>query len=145
MVFGMRHTGEKGENPHYHLVVRTKVNAQAFRVRMKKIFDQGKGNGHMSIKPWDGSSDACAYMFHEENAQIVIRKGVSDAQLIEYKARNQHVQAEVEKAKEKASWTIEEEAFNRLKKLDHDWNAPYLDHEFEIMKTIIRVAFDKGK
>ena len=54
----VRHTGNKGENPHYHFVIQTQVAGQAFRVRMRKIFDQGKGNGHMSIKPWDGSIDA---------------------------------------------------------------------------------------
>lgn len=107
---------------------------------MKKIFDQGKGNGHMSIKPWDGSNDACSYMFHEPDAQIVVRKGVSDAQLVEFKARNQHVQAEVTKAKEKASWTIEEEAYQRLK-----GHTPNTITDQLIMETIIRVAFDKGK
>lgn len=110
-IFGMKHTGSTGENAHYHLVIATKVNAQAFRVRMKKIFDQGKGNGHMSIKPWDGSDDACSYMFHEPQAVVVIKKGVSDAQLVQFHDRNQHVQAEVKEAKEKASWTIEEEAY----------------------------------
>lgn len=105
---------------------------------MKKIFDQGKGNGHMSIKPWDGSNDACSYMFHEPDAAIVVRKGVSDAQLVEFKARNQHVQAEVTKAKEKASWTIEEEAYERLRGQKNVSDQ-------QIMETIVRVAFDKGK
>lgn len=107
---------------------------------MKKIFDQGKGNGHMSIKPWDGSNDACSYMFHEPDAAIVVRKGVSDAQLVEFKARNQHVQAEVTKAKEKASWTIEEEAYERLKERGYRGVTDQM-----IMETIVRVAFDKGK
>lgn len=33
---------------------------QAFRVRFKKIFTEGKGNGHMAIKAWDGDMDACS-------------------------------------------------------------------------------------
>jgi len=59
-MFGMAHKGGKGENPHYHIVIGTKVATQAFRVRMKKIFTEGKGNGHMAIKAWDGDMDACA-------------------------------------------------------------------------------------
>lgn len=79
-------------------------------------------------------------MFHEENAQIVIRKGVSDAQLDEFRERNKDVKAEVEKAKEKASWKIEEEAYKRLQGKD-----PQHILEVEIMETIIQCAFDCGK
>lgn len=96
----------------------------------------------MSIKPWDGSDDACSYMFHEPDAEVVIKKGVSDAQLVQFIDRNKHVQAEVKEAKEKASWTIEEEAYERLKGLT--FSNDY-DQELAIMKTIIRVAFDKKK
>lgn len=96
----------------------------------------------MSIKPWDGSDDACSYMFHEPDAEVVIKKGVSDAQLDQFIARNKHVQAEVKEAKEKASWTIEEEAYDRLKGLT--FTNDY-DQELVIMKAIIRVAFDKKK
>ena len=49
-IVAIKHKGASGENPHYHMVVRTHIKDQAFRVRMRKVFDQGKGNGHMSIQ-----------------------------------------------------------------------------------------------
>lgn len=137
-LFGMSHRGGTGENPHYHLVIGTKVNAQAFRVRMKKIFDQGKGNGHMSIKPWDGDMDACAYLFHEKDAEIVLRKGVSPEQLDSFARRNAEVQVEVAAQKEKAAWRIEDEVVKRMagKRNPSDSDVAY---------QIVQAAFDLNK
>ena len=78
-IVAIKHKGASGENPHYHMVVRTHVKDQAFRVRMRKVFDQGKGNGHMSIKPWDGNIDAISYLFHEnEDEPLVLQHNVSN-------------------------------------------------------------------
>lgn len=135
----VEHQGSTGENPHYHMIVRTQVKDQAFRVRMKKVFDKGKGNGHMSIKPWDGCNDALAYMFHEdENATIVARRGVSDETIAEAKQRNQQVQREIAKSKERASWKLEDEVYERfLRRSDHDTD--------QIAKEIILLALRSGR
>lgn len=135
----VEHQGSTGENPHYHLVVRTKVKEQAFRVRMKKVFDKGKGNGHMSIKPWDGSNDVLAYLFHEdENATIVARRGVSDETIAEAKLRNQQVQREIAKSKERASWKLEDEVYELFRRReDHDPDR--------IAKEIILLALRSGR
>lgn len=112
----VKHLGRTGENPHYHMVIQTDVAGQAFRVRMRKVFDQGKGNAHMSIKPWDGNHDAMSYLFHEdENCELIIQHNVSDATITQCKERNRAVQALVATAKTKASWRLEEVVFTQLK------------------------------
>lgn len=111
-IVAVRHVGATKENPHYHLVIKTNVKDQAFRVRMRKIFDQGKGNGHMSIKPWDGKQEAIAYLFHEDtDATLVVQYKVSDETIAECKKINREVQQMVYDAKLKASWRAEEIVF----------------------------------
>lgn len=109
-IVAVRHRGSTGENEHYHIVIKTQVKDQAFRVRMKKVFDKGKGNAHMSIKPWDGNIDALSYLFHEdENAQLIVQHNVTDETIDKARSRNREVQAKMETAKKRASWTIETE------------------------------------
>ena len=99
-IVAIKHKGASGENPHYHMVVRTHVKDQAFRVRMRKVFDQGKGNGHMSIKPWDGNIDAISYLFHEnEDEPLVLQHNVSNETIEKAKARNREVKDKVATAK----------------------------------------------
>lgn len=128
-VLATRHEGSTKENPHYHFVVRTAVKPQAFRVRMKATFPDGKGNQHMSIKPWDGNNDALSYLFHEldddEQAHLIARKGVSDELLQTLRERNTAVQLKVTEAKQKAAHTLEEDAYRHFKanpnKYLEDW------------------------
>lgn len=108
-IIAVKHNGISKENPHYHLVVRTDVQSQAFRVRMRKIFDQGKGNGHMSIKPWDGSNDAVSYLFHEDDtAEVIVRHNISDETIARARERNKQVQQLIQASKDKASWKLED-------------------------------------
>lgn len=105
----IQHDGAKGENKHYHLVIRTLIKEQAIRVRFRKIFDNGKGNQHMSIKPWDGDIRAISYLFHEKPDQELFYRYNLDDDLIEKaRAMNIEIQDKVATAKEKASWKIEE-------------------------------------
>jgi len=108
----VRHAGKTGENPHYHAVVRTGVQSQAFRVRMKKLFPDGKGNQHMSIVPWDGDDRALSYLFHEDpSSTLLTHKGLTQERIDELRAKNGTVQELVKTAKQKASWTLEEDAY----------------------------------
>jgi len=117
-IIAVKHMGNKGENPHYHLVVRTQVAQQAFRVRMRKIFDQGKGNGHMSIKPWDGNNDAISYLFHEdENTTILVQHNISDETVAQAKDRCKRVVQMVQASKAKAAWHLEDITFEQVKDL----------------------------
>lgn len=109
-IVAMRHKGASGENPHYHLVIRTNVKQQAFRVRMKKIFDLASGNEHMSIKNWDGQIKAISYLFHEDpNGTPNLTHNVPADTIEKARQLNREIQKEVTVAKEKASWKIEEE------------------------------------
>lgn len=140
-IVSVKHKGTKGENPHYHLVIRTGIRQQAFRVRLKKIFDQGKGNGHMSIKPWDGCIDAISYLFHEdESAELLVCHNVSDETIAQARSRNAEVQREMEKAKERASWTLEEQVYNHYVGQDMDWIS-----DEQVATELILIAFRSGK
>lgn len=138
-MIGVKHLGQTGENPHYHLVIQTNVKNDAIRKRFKQIFTEGKGNGHMSIKVWDGSIDAISYLFHEtEQCEVVVRKNISDELLEKAKSRNRDVQEEVKKAKDKASWKLEEVIFEELK-------GNQEISEYEIAKLIILKALRSEK
>lgn len=146
-IVAVAHRGSTKENAHYHLVIRTRVAAQAFRVRMRKIFDQGKGNGHMSIKPWDGSVDAIAYLFHEdEDATLLIQHNVDDETITLARARNKAVTAMVLANKAKASWQLEEvvwqEIADRANTGHPGWRL--MDEEI-IAERMILIALRSGK
>jgi len=139
-IVAVKHRGKSGENEHYHMVVKTQVKDQAFRVRMRKVFDKGKGNGHMSIKPWDGNIDAVSYLFHEdENAELVVRHNVTDEAIEKARARNREVQAKVEQAKSRASWTIEQDL------LEHYIKTKQSPDIHTIAKDIVLHALRKDK
>lgn len=137
----VKHLGKTGENPHYHLVVKTSVKDQAFRVRMKKVFDMGKGNAHMSIKSWDGSIDAISYLFHEndDDSVIVCRKNITDETIAKARERNRDVQEKVEQAKARASWKLEETLYQQITQKQilpphGGWS------EFAIAKELVLIA-----
>lgn len=112
-IAAIKHVGDAKDNPHYHLVIRTEVKGQAFRVRMRKIFDQSKGNGHMSIKPWDGSADAVSYLFHEDpNGSLFLSYNLTDEYVAACRARNASVKEQIEASKERVSWKLEDEVYN---------------------------------
>jgi len=153
----VRHNGSKAENPHYHIVVQTTIAGQAFRVRMRKIFDQGKGNGHMSIKPWDGCIDAISYLFHEdENATLLVQHNVSDETVAQAKARNKQVTEMVNASKTKAAWQLEaivlEVAQRHTGRTDECWigqqliltalrNGKYVPQPWHIRAMTQRILF----
>lgn len=111
-VLAVKHEGSKQDNPHYHIVIRTNVNQQAFRKRMKLVFPEGKGNKHMSIKCWDGRIDALSYLFHEaHDTPIVCRKGITDEFLKKIMEREDAVKVLVHEAKKKASHTLEQDVY----------------------------------
>lgn len=146
-IIAMKHTGHTGENQHYHAVIQTDIQPQAFRVRMRKIFDLGKGNGHMSIKPWDGNIDAVSYLFHEDpDAVVLVQHNISDETIAKAKARNRAVADMVNASKAKASWKLEEALWDTIK--DHaDTGEPgwrVLD-ETTIGQRLILLALRSGK
>jgi len=96
-VIGVKHTGKTGENLHYHYVIECDYKQQALRVQLKKTFNLGKGNGHMSLKVWDGKKEAIAYMFHEENHEIVTHFGFTDKYVKECYEINEKIQEDVTK------------------------------------------------
>jgi len=146
-VLAVKHNGSTGENPHYHIVVKTKVNPQAFRVRMKKTFPDGKGNQHMSLTSWDGNDKALSYLFHEEpNVQPIIRKGITDDYLQLLRTLNEKELTQVAAAKKKASHTLEEDAFTHFDAIyKKSGNNPLFLQEKDIAAYMILYALRNGK
>ena len=141
-LLAVRHQGATGENPHYHLVIRTAVKPQAFRVRMKKTFPDGKGNAHMSIVPWDGDDKALSYLFHEDpDVTLVARKGLTDERIRELRDKNTAIQELVTKAKLKASWTLENDVYEHFNKSP---THHYLTRK-EVAKQVYLLALRNGK
>jgi len=115
-VLAVKHKGRNGENPHYHIVIRTIIKPQAFRVRLKNTFPDGKGNEHMSIKAWDGDNKALSYLFHEEPDCIpVAQKAITN--LEEIKNQNKEVLEGVAKSKDKSSHKLLDIATEHFRKL----------------------------
>lgn len=156
-VLAVKHKGKNGENPHYHVVIRTGVKAQAFRVRMKKLFPDGKGNQHMSIVQWDGDNKALSYLFHEDaNTPLIARKGLTDEHLHTIRQLNLETQELVALAKTKASHTLEEDVYQQLKGKEtnlEDWqigqllfltalrNNKYPPQTWLVRAMVIRIRF----
>ena len=106
------HEGRKTKNPHYHLAIECDYKKQALRVAMKLIFDQGKGNAHMSIKDWDGNPKVCSYMFSDPKWGLIYSSYNND-ELEEFKKQNEEVQ---DKLKKNAPNAIVTEVCLRLRK-----------------------------
>jgi len=142
----VKHKGKSGENVHYHIVIQTSVASQAFRVRMKKLFDQGKGNGHMSIKPWDGCADAISYLFHEdENTTLLVQHNVSDETIVKAKERNREVVALVQASKSKASWHLEELIYQQVRNPAPGTRSEVRRDDVSIGKELILASLRNGK
>lgn len=120
-IISVKHMGKEKTNPHYHLVIKTNVKQQTLRVRMKKVFSEGKGNGHLSVKVWDGDDKAVSYLFHEDlQAPLVVRKCISDEYLEKAKQQCERIQCKVTLAKDKASYKLEEIVLEHFKKEGED-------------------------
>lgn len=144
-ILSISHKGDKKDpNPHYHITIDTQCKEKAFRKRMTKIFNKGKGNGHMSIKEWDGSDDANAYMFHEdnENANVIVSKGYSQQDISKFIERNTVVKSLVEDAKEKAAYKSEELALAKMK-LKMEQGRPLT--ELEVGIAVYESCLENGK
>jgi len=92
----VHHTGKKGDNPHYHLLICTDYKNQALRAELKKYFKLSKGNKHLSIKTWDGNIKAVAYLFHEGTEPDLI-KGFTDEELKTAREINRQVKETIKK------------------------------------------------
>jgi len=141
-IIAVKHLGGKGDNPHYHLVIKTPTKAQAFRVRMKNAFPDGKGNSHMSIKPWDGDDKAISYLFHEEQgddlAEILRWDGIPRERIDYFRTLNVKVKASVEENKKKSSHLLWETAYEHFRK-----NPP--NHYKDIAKFMVLDALRNDK
>lgn len=125
------HRGEKKENPHAHFVITTFtiVQKQSFAIRMKTLFDITNRNQY-AIEVWDTQKDkgAVSYMFHEEDAPILVKKNFLEEDLVKAKTVCAEVQKVVARNKEKASVRLVERALEE----------PGLDTRLDILTWMLR-------
>lgn len=95
------HEGGGKENPHWHIIFSTPTafKISTIRKRLNKVFTKGKGNGHCSLKEWDGELvGAGSYCFHE-NTDPVIKNGFTDDEITKMREANQVIQEKMKKEK----------------------------------------------
>lgn len=87
-VLGVYHTGAQDNNPHMHIIVKTNLTSlQMLRRHLKAAWTHGSGNGHMSIKKFDGAKKGYSYMFHEHERsgfRVVMNRGFTGEELEEF-------------------------------------------------------------
>lgn len=112
-VLAVYHIGGSKENPHCHAVINmtSELQKQSFDKRIKLLFGIEKRSQY-STKHWDGVRDAGAssYIFHEEDAKILVAKNWSEAELDAAKATNAAVQKVVAVNKERSSTKLVDKA-----------------------------------
>jgi len=103
-ILAATHDGDKGENPHFHAVIRmsSELQKQSFDARLKTLFNWKKGSDY-STKPWDGKDGACSYLFHETTAIVVSNKGFSPDDILRFKDLNAKVAEVVAVNKERGT------------------------------------------
>lgn len=110
LFLALKHEGSTKENPHFHLLVSTTQVLATLRTYLKERFTLGKGNGHMSITTWDGEERAIQYLFHEEEAAVLCRKGFTEEFLSEQKEKARLFSSEKKKytdnLHDKVMWEI---------------------------------------
>lgn len=95
-ILGVPHSGRRGDNPHYHFAFTCDYKMPALREYLKKYFDKGKGNRHLSLKKWDGNPKACSYMFHE-GTESIISRGFTDEEIEVFKTINENIKEAIKK------------------------------------------------
>lgn len=127
-VLVVRHEGKSGENIHYHMAVVSDRKNQAFRKELKRLFTKGKGNGHMSLKVWDGKKDYLTYMFHEENAEVVFNRRFEDEELKELRKVGQDIKLSVKENSPTKICEIVAHAFRGSQPSAWELTRAVLDH-----------------
>lgn len=134
----VHHTGCKKENPHIHFVVAISnpVQKQSFAVRVKNHFevvDRG-----YALTPWDGEhmGKCVTYMFHEENAPVLIHKGWSEAEVAELRGLGQTIATAVAESREKASQKLVDRAV-------HEFTEKRIPTRFEVLHYMMKEVHNK--
>jgi len=96
------HIGDRTEKEHIHMAMELSnaITKQGLDVKLKKIFPV-RGSDYSS-KIWDGNDEACSYMFHDPNGEVICSHGHTPESIQSYIAMNAKVQKIVAINKEKA-------------------------------------------
>lgn len=100
----VRHTGRTSRNPHFHIIIHTTAKPDSFRVYLKRIFTEGTGNKHLSVKQCKNKETkevakigdetykkAHSYLFHESEDCIVYNNNYTEDELQDYRKLNRDI------------------------------------------------------
>lgn len=133
------HKGQKGENPHCHMLVHTQgeLQKQSWDVKLKKLFSVSKDQ--YSSKHWDGrliEEGAGTYLFHESvESPILCKKGIKEEEIQRLKELSLIVNKVVEANRQKAETKIPAKV---IEKWNND-NKPEW-HDKQIVRIICEMA-----
>ena len=141
-VLYVHHTGKNGDNPHYHFCFTCDYRKDALRKYLKGHFDLASGNKHLSLKDWDGSIRACAYLYHEGTSVSNLR-GFTNAELEEFSTINRDVKQSQVKIP-----AILEKVVKRLTQMKvyghkHDPGAYYIQDVCSDHRNIFNLILDE--
>lgn len=117
------HVGDKKLNPHTHFVIKmTKaLQKQSMALRLKPMFGLETSNKDYALDVWDGDTrqGATGYLFHEENVEILVNKGVDASDIEAARVACAAVQKVVAINKEKASVKLVDKALEHFEGKRH--------------------------
>lgn len=117
-ILGVYHQGDKKNNPHTHFVFQSsnKIQKQSMAIRLKKLFGLEDKSRDYSLDVWDGDKEkgATGYLFHEAEAEVLVNKGFSEANMANAKLANEAVQRVVALNKEKTSKRLVDKALEHF-------------------------------
>jgi len=138
-MLSVHHTGKKKENPHAHFVITISnpVQKQSFAIRVKNHFavvDRG-----YALTPWDGEhmGKCVTYMFHEDEAPVLVHKGWTEAEVAELRGLGKTVSEAVKESLEKASQKLVERALLKFQ------DQPRRPEKFDILFFMLQEIHQK--
>jgi hypothetical protein len=137
-MLGTYHKGEKKENPHVHFVITLSSSPQKQQFgtnRIRSLFNITKKSDY-SVTVWDGiiaNEGAGSYLFHEDNAPIIVCKSISEEDIASARKANDAVKKVVAINKEKAEHKLVDKA---LTKFRDEENVSKQDIIFFMLKCI---------
>jgi len=141
------HTGTRKENPHVHMVITMlgEVQKQSYALRIKRVFEVVDRSYALDV--WDARRavyGAVSYLFHEEGAPIICKKGWTTDEIAEAQRIAATANTAIAESKDRASTKLVDKAikhFEAIKFLDENHTVPT---KLEITKFMFE-AVHKGE
>lgn len=140
----VRHSGKKGNNPHFHMCIHTLGSKKELTDAFKEVFNKGKGNKHHFVGELDDRLDSRSYLFHEPNAKVIINHNYTEDEIVTFREMNNAVQASFLTTEKVIEMGIEEFRGRHIYPAHHGRDTVN-GLKFEMFKWIMAVYHQHGK